>query len=545
MKKPIYFFRLEPRLVLENVLLAVAYALAARVGLMLDAVSGFASVVWPASGIALGAVVLRGPVLAPGIWTGAFAANLWNGAPPIAAAGIGIGNSMEALAGCYALNAIGFSPALKRVRDALGLIVAAGIASPLVAASVGVSTLFLAGVIPSGGFAETWRAWWMGDMIGILTVAPMMMVWSRTLAHTPRPPRVLESAGLAAAAILAVMLVFAMPPGHSIEGITGVYLVYPLLIWAAVRFGPRGAISTGFVISAGAIVATVAGTGPFADVELHRSLLSLQMFVGVQAATFLVLGASIGERRAAEIEAGEARSAAESANRAKSEFLAVMSHELRTPLNAIAGYVQLMEMDVHGPVTAAQRDSLARIRRNETHLLALINDILGFARIETGNLKLHCEAIPVTQVLDDLEPLLRPDLLRKDTFYSASVAGQGLTVFADRERLRQVLLNVAGNAIKFTPEHGMVTLTAARDDAGCILLTISDTGIGISPDQIGMVFEPFAQAEVGRARNYPGVGLGLSIVRDLVKAMNGEVRLESKIGAGTTVIIKLPEGPPL
>jgi signal transduction histidine kinase len=268
------------------------------------------------------------------------------------------------------------------------------------------------------------------------------------------------------------------------------------------------------------------------------------MFVGVEAATFLILGASIGERRDAERAATDALATAESANRAKSEFLAVMSHELRTPLNAISGYVQLMEMEMHGPLTAAQRDSLDRVQRNQKHLLSLINDILGFARIETGNLTLKLEATPVAEAVEEIEALVNPDIVRKKITYSATCEANGLTVHADRERLRQVLLNIIGNAVKFTPEGGVVRMIAARDEAGCALLRVSDTGIGIAPEHIERVFEPFVQAEDGRARNYSGVGLGLAIVRDLVTAMHGTVWIESRVGQGTTVTVRLPEGPP-
>ncbi|MBA3655746.1 MAG: MASE1 domain-containing protein [Gemmatimonadaceae bacterium] len=527
----------------EIALLAIAYGIAAKVGLMLDAVSGFASLVWPASGIAIAALYIRGAILWPGVWLGAMVANYISGAPPLAAAGIASGNTLEAVVALYALRFFDFDPAIKRVRDAIALIVVAAMGSTIVAASIGVFTLYLAGMVPSVGIVPTWRAWWIGDMIGDLTVAPMILVWSRTLAHSGQKKRFFESVLLALTAALTVSLVFSPQFQTTIEGFSGLYLVFPVLIWAAVRFGPRGAVSTGFIISAIAMIATIGGNGPFINDELSQSLLALQMFVGVQAATFLVLGASMGERRESERVASEARTSAEDANRAKSEFLAVMSHELRTPLNAISGYVQLLEMDLHGPLTAKQRESLERIGHNQRHLLTLINDILGFARIETGKLNLKLEAVLVRDILDDMEPLVLPDVTRKQISFSVNVTDDCRNVFADRERLRQVILNVVSNAIKFTPENGTVTVNAACDGAGFVTFKVTDTGVGIPAEQQGNVFEPFVQAEYGKARSFSGVGLGLSIVRNLVQAMNGSVWLESEFGVGTTVMVKLPEGP--
>lgn len=527
----------------ETALLALAYGLAAHVGLMLDAVSGFASLVWPASGVALAALFIRGPVLWPGVWIGAMAANYIAGTPVFAAAGIAAGNTLEAVVGVHALRFLGFDPGIKRVRDAISLIVAAAMGSTIIAASIGVSSLYLAGVLSAGSIVPAWRTWWIGDMIGDLTVAPLILVWSRSLTQGVHRKRLLESIALAITAAASVALVLSPPFQSSIEGFSGRYLVFPVLIWAAVRFGPRGAISTGFIVSAIAVLATVLGAGPFINGNESQALLAVQLFVGVQTATFLVLGASMGERREAERAAREARASAEEANRAKAEFLAVMSHEFRTPLNAISGYVQLLEMGLQGPLTEEQREFLDRMGHNQRHLLSLINDILGFARIETSKLNLRLESVPVRDALDDMEPLVLPDVSRKDITFSCSVAGDCWNVFADRERLRQILVNVVGNAVKFTPARGEVIVSAGCDGAGFVTIKVVDSGIGISREHQSEVFEPFVQAESGLTRTFSGVGLGLAIVRNLVQAMNGSVWLESEVGVGTTVIVKLPEGP--
>lgn len=524
------------RTVAEILALAAVYLVAARAGLKLDAVSGFATLVWPASGIALAALVLRGSALWPGVLIGAFLANYWNDAPALAALGIAVGNTLEPLAGLFALRAIsGFNPDFTRVRDALGLIARAALTSTLISATIGVATLHLAGLVTPERLGITWRAWWIGDAIGVVVVAPMLLVWSRLASESRSSQRIVEIVALAAIGAVTAIAVFGSDPQSPIGGMSGVYLLFPILTWAALRFGPRGAVTAGFFVSAIAVWGAVDGRGPFASTELHLSLLALQTFMGVQAATFLVLGASVAERRTAEREARQA-------NAAKSDFLAVVSHELRTPLNAISGYTDLLLMKLYGPLTDEQSESLRRIHHSQRHLLTLIDDILGLAKLESGELVLRPAIVPATEAFVEIEQIVKPEVDRKGLRFSMACEPAHVAVFADRERLRQVLLNVVTNAMKFTPE-GTIALTATQEGPDRTRLAVMDTGIGIHPDQLERVFEPFVQAELGHSRSYPGVGLGLSVVRDLVAAMNGEVSIDSTVGSGTTVSILLPGRP--
>jgi signal transduction histidine kinase len=261
--------------------------------------------------------------------------------------------------------------------------------------------------------------------------------------------------------------------------------------------------------------------------------------MGITAATFLVLGASVSERERYEEELRAARDVATAANSAKAEFLAVMSHELRTPLNAIAGYADILSLGVPGPLTQKQDDAVARIRTNQQHLLALIDDVLSFAKLEAGSTSITSRPVRVCEELDSLEPLLRPDLLRRELTFVWNGCDSALFTLADPVKLRQILLNVVGNAIKFTPPRGRVELSALRN-ADKVSIRVSDTGIGIPADKIGRVFEPFFQVQTGTTREYPGVGLGLAIARDFARAMGGDIELASTPGKGSTVTIELP-----
>ena len=272
---------------------------------------------------------------------------------------------------------------------------------------------------------------------------------------------------------------------------------------------------------------------------LHASLLALQTFMGITGATFLVLGASISEHERSREQLRAARDVARDANRAKGEFLAVMSHELRTPLNAIAGYAELLSLGLPGPLNQKQSDALVRIRTNQQHLLALIDDVLSFAKIEAGSTPIKPEPVPVCEALDSLEALLRPDLARHELTYIWNRCDASLVARADPIKLRQILLNVLGNAIKFTPPGGRIEMWA-RQSGDRISICVSDTGIGIPADKIDRVFDPFFQAQSGTTREFPGVGLGLSISLDFARAMGGDIHVESAPNEGCTVTIDLP-----
>ena len=240
----------------------------------------------------------------------------------------------------------------------------------------------------------------------------------------------------------------------------------------------------------------------------------------------------------AELE--RARAAANAANEAKSHFLSTMSHELRTPLNAIGGYVQLMEMEVQGPITDAQRQSLDRITRSHRHLLRLVNDVLDLSRIEAGRMEYRIEEIDLPSVVSSVFPMVEPQVaqagLTLDTAIDAALRAR-----ADREKTHQILINLLTNAVKFTPRGGRVAVRARRDASErVVLVDVSDTGIGIAPEKLASVFEPFVQVQSEQSRRSEGTGLGLAISRDLARGMGGDLTASSTLGAGSTFTLHLP-----
>ncbi|HKY99224.1 MAG TPA: MASE1 domain-containing protein [Gemmatimonadaceae bacterium] len=530
--------RVTTATIAQIAIIAAAYFVVARVGLQLDAVAGFATLVWASSGIALASLLLFGYRVWPAIAIGAFAINYVTGAPIFAAFGIAFGNTAEALTACYLLNRVGFDRHLNRVRDVIALVIAGSVLSTIIAASIGVTTLLAAGIVPRSGFGETWKAWWVGDAIGDLLVAPLILIWADWKPRLTLP-RIGESVLLGAVVIAMGLIVFSPEPVPGVMNRGREYMLLPPLIWAALRFGIRGSVTATAVATVIAIVSTAYGHGPFNQGTLHDNLFALQTFVAICGTTFLLLGASIAERKEVNRQLVEARETAEAANNAKSGFLAVISHELRTPLNAMMGYVELLLLELDGPLTDGQRSVLDRIRQSQRHLLALIEDVLGFAQVEAGRIAFSLQPVAVHDAFAGIESIVSHEARKKEINIEVAEVDPSFIVRADPNKLRQILLNLITNAIKFTEAGGTIHVSAARVDNG-ICLQVADTGIGIAAENVPRVFDPFFQVDQGGTRKYPGVGLGLSIVRDAVLAMNGETGIESEQGKGTRVKITLP-----
>jgi signal transduction histidine kinase len=236
-----------------------------------------------------------------------------------------------------------------------------------------------------------------------------------------------------------------------------------------------------------------------------------------------------------------ARTAAEEANRAKTDFLRMMSHELRTPLTAIQGYLELLEMGIYGGMTQEQVTILNRIESNERHLLAIINDLLDFARVDARRVELRITALPVRDIRLAVDPVCRPQIDSKQLSYEWRSVGDQMIVRADREKVRQIVVNLVSNACKFTPRGGSIDVECVRLDRS-VELRVHDTGPGIPTQKLDAIFEPFVQLDNGLTRSTAGTGLGLAISRELARAMGGDLSVGSSLGQGSTFTLTLPRG---
>jgi PAS domain S-box-containing protein len=252
------------------------------------------------------------------------------------------------------------------------------------------------------------------------------------------------------------------------------------------------------------------------------------------------------ERRIAqqrEIEDARRLAEAEASNRAKTGFLAAMSHELRTPLNAIAGYAQLMQEGVGGEVSEQHREYLARIRSSQQHLLGIVNDLLNYSRVEAGGITYEREPVAAREVVNSVMAMVTPQVERKRLRLEHGTCPPDVVAIADRLKVEQIVLNLLTNAVKFTPEGGTISVFCGRDGR-MVRIVVRDNGPGIPADKLEAIFDPFVQLGRTLTSTHEGAGLGLAISRDLARAMNGDVRVESVEGYGATFTLSLPSHHP-
>lgn len=274
-----------------------------------------------------------------------------------------------------------------------------------------------------------------------------------------------------------------------------------------------------------------------------RTIGALTLVAGISGRRYssvdVPLAEELARRAALAVDNARLYREAQEASRAKSQFLATMSHELRTPLNAIGGYTELLQMGLRGPLTPGQREGLTRIQRSQRHLLGLINDLLSFARIETGHLEVSIEPIIVEDVLTAVEALLEPQMASKSLTYARGGGPANLTCLADADKFQQVLTNLLSNAAKFTPPGGEVRVTWDATPEQ-VSIHVQDNGPGIPAAKHEAIFEPFVQLGGSLTRLTEGAGLGLAISRELSRAMGGDVTLVSEEGRGSTFTVTLP-----
>ncbi|MDI6784995.1 MAG: ATP-binding protein, partial [bacterium] len=243
------------------------------------------------------------------------------------------------------------------------------------------------------------------------------------------------------------------------------------------------------------------------------------------------------KERTAELEFANLR--LRKADRLKSEFLANMSHELRTPLNSILGFSELLKEPAFGPLTEKQFEYLNNIASSGRHLLELINDILDLAKVDAGKIELHLEPLPIVQLLDEVQSIVRSIAKEKNIRVLRELPPDLTTIPVDHSRFKQIMYNLLSNALKFTPENGTVTITA-NPEKDAVRISVQDTGIGIAEEDQARIFNEFEQVDGSRARKYEGTGLGLALTKRLVELHGGNIWVESEIGKGTKFTFTIP-----
>jgi signal transduction histidine kinase/ActR/RegA family two-component response regulator len=534
---------------------AVLYSTVAWLGLEMALVSRQVSVVWPASGVALALLVFRGRRLWPAIALGAFVVNMSTGAPIVAAVGVAIGNTVEALAGATILFSLRFSPSLKRVRDVGALFLVTATLTPLLGATIGVLSLCIANVEPWSRFQVLWSLWWTGDAIGDLVVSPFLFVWTAQARRGWQLQRVGETTALAIGLLILSLIVFVKPsngPPFPVH-----YLIFPAVIWSALRLGQHSTATLVLGAATVTTLATLGGRGPFVDEPMNTSLLDVELFMAVVSVTGLFLGAATAERNRAERQrtedfvqlresrerlASAARALAE-ADRRKDEFLAVLGHELRNPLAPLQNSVELLAHRATDPRVVAQARVI--MERQLKHLVRLVDDLLDVSRIRSGKIAMAKQRMELGVAIENAVEISRPLIDSRKHKLTVSVPAEPIYVDADPIRLPQLLSNLLNNAAKYTNEGGDVFIGAEQNDNTAIA-TVKDNGIGMTPVELTEVFELFAQAG-GRVDHavQGGLGVGLSLAKSLAVLHGGSLDARSEgPGTGTEFTLMLPLAAP-
>jgi signal transduction histidine kinase len=513
---------------LEYALVFVAYVATARFGLSFDALAGIATTVWPPTGIALAALVLRGTQLWPAVALAAVAVNLTTGIPPWGAAIIAAGNTLEALVGASLLRRFSFDPRLTRLRDVLLLVGLAALTSTLISATVGVAAAALAGLHRTESYPVFWAVWWVGDAMGDLLIAPLICVWASPIRVSRRPLRWLEAMLLAVSLTAVSMMVFRrIAPHRAVELVRGTYAIVPLLIWAALRFEQRGTTAALLLVAIVAVTATSSPGSYFAARTPHERLLMTDCYMAVTAVSMLTLVAAVAERRAAI--------------GVRDEFISIASHELKTPLTALKLRLAAATRTLRSPPprdTAAEEKlgrAVAAAGTTTDRLVSLVDDLLDVSRLTAGRIVLHLEAVRLSELVRDVVSRLREQAAESGSTIDVSIL-EPVVGRWDRSRLEQIVTNLLSNAIKYGA--GKPIHVAAQVVNGRLRLDVKDHGLGISRADQSRIFHAFER--VTTANRVGGLGLGLYIGRQIAVAHGGTLSVESKPGHGSTFTLDLP-----
>ncbi len=517
----------------------VVYVVAGKFGLsFFGLVHPSASSIWWPTGIAMAAILLAGFRIVPTVFVAAFLVNVTTAGSIPTSLAVALGNTLEGIVAVALVNR--FAGGRNAFASAGGVLRFAGLAamaSTAVSATIGVTSLLLGGYAAPADRVEIWFTWWLGDAAGAMLVTPLVVLWwtNRTWRWSRQQ---VQEAVLLLAALGAVAVATFFHPTLARYPLS--FLCLAPLVWGALRFGPRETATAVFVLALIAITATAANRGPFTMTTPNESLLVLQAFLVLTTMTVLPMAALTAERRASLERERAARAEADAASRAKDEFLAILGHELRNPLAAISAAAAVLD---DGRQTDAERARLAEaVRRQSRHLARLFDDLLDIGRMTANKLQLRREPLDLGVVVRRaVEALVVARGLPTERIELAIGA---VWIDADPVRIVQIVENLVDNALKHTPAGRRIRVTV-QESGDIAELRVEDEGLGIRPELLPNVFEPFMQGQQGLDRRTGGLGLGLTLVQRLTELHGGNIEARSEgTDRGSAFILRFPRGEP-
>jgi len=523
--------------------LALIYFVAGKLSLQLAFLHKSASPVWPPAGIALAALLVLGFRVWPALFVGAFLVNLTTLGNIWTSLGIASGNTLEALCGAWLVNRFaGGARVFDRPQDVFKFALAALIGTT-VSPTFGVSSLAVGGFAQWSSYWPVWLTWWLGDASGVLVIAPLLLLWSVPATQRKwNQKQVLEVSVLLLLLVVLAETVFGGWLPISARNYPISFICGPIVIWTAFRFTPRETATGIFILSAIAIWGTLNGFGPFILQSENQSLLMLQLWTAALTITAMAIAAAITERNRTQVALEQQKDAVEAANRTKDNFLAMLSHELRTPLTPVMAALDTLEAD--GSRSSGSKNSLAMIRRNVELESQLIDDLLDLTRIAKDKLQLRFGPLDSHEVITNVVEICRPEAQARNLTLQLNLRAGAHHVLGDAAKYQQIVWNLLKNAIKFTAENGEITISSSNPEPQLLAIAVHDTGIGIEPEVMNRIFDPFEQGERAFQRRYGGLGLGLAISKSLAQAHGGTLIARSEgHDRGSTFILTMKTVP--
>lgn len=506
----------------------------------------YKAVLWPPVGLGVAVLLLGGLRLWPGVALGEFLTSTSLGAPRPLATDllVSAGGTLEVVVAVWLFAlAVGRTASLQVPRHALVFTLLSAALAPVIGALAGTLAFTRAGIVASSDFGYVAWAWWTGDVVSVLVLAPWLVGWQEPRAGAGTPRSRLEFGVMLAGLMATCGAVFAgwLRPGAT-YGYPLTYLPVLIVAWMASRFGYQGATTGTVVVAAFAVWGTLHGLGPFVQPTRFETVLMLQAFLATVAAAMLVVNAVVLGHRRSEValarHEAELRQA-EALERVKDEILDATTHELRTPIAVIKGNAELLEelapADEARPLVRAIQEGVHRLEHQ-------VDDLLLIGAVAAGTLHLRPHEADLARLAEDRLAAWHDRAAARHVELVLERPEGPVWAWLDDERVGQALERLLDNALKFTPTGGTVTVAVVPQDER-VRLEVRDTGAGIPADRRAHLFERFFQADPSLTRTHGGAGLGLAIVKAIAEAHGGSVGVESQLGRGSRFWLTLPARP--